>query len=109
MQPVHEQQAGDQLVGGEGIERGLVEPSDVGEHVEHPLEAGAVQVRDERDQVLGTSAGDLSTGGAGVQQGGDPLAGRGQRVCLSCRAVCSRLGGVAVGHQDLLAGDGLRR
>ncbi len=70
---MHQQQARDELVVGEGLRQfgvgGDREPH-------HPFEAGAVEVGDLTDQLLGALVRHSATCRAGVEQGLDPIARR---------------------------------
>ncbi len=73
---MHDQQAGDQVVGDQPLEQLVVEPAGLVRDVEQPLETGAVEVDDEAHQLLGTLAGDLAAHRRGVEQRLDALARR---------------------------------
>jgi hypothetical protein len=57
VQTVHEQQAGNQLVGGQSVEDVVVEGAGVVHHLEQPLESSTVEVDDDPDQLLGAFPG----------------------------------------------------
>jgi hypothetical protein len=58
VQAVDEQQPGHQLVTGQRVQRDVVEPTGVVEQVEDPLDAGAVEVGDQADELLGPLTSD---------------------------------------------------
>ncbi len=76
VQPVDHQQAGDQLVGGQRVQRSAVELSAVIEDFQDPGQPGAVQFRHLADQFLGAPAGHRPAGSEGVEETFDPVAGR---------------------------------
>lgn len=76
MKTVHQQQTRHEIVGGEGRQHLVVQPAVFVHQAEQPLETGAVEVRDEPDQLLAPFAGDGSACGAGGDQCVDTVAGR---------------------------------
>ncbi len=83
VQPVHQQQAGDQVVGGERIGQLRVARSTAMPH--HPFQAGTVEVGDLTDQLLRAFVRDGATRCAGVEQSLYPIARRAPlRVFFGC-------------------------
>jgi hypothetical protein len=75
VQPVHEQQAGHEVVGGEGVEDLAGQLPALVQDLHHPLEAGAVQVDDQPDEFLGAFAGGRPARRAGCDERVDPITG----------------------------------
>jgi hypothetical protein len=80
---VHDQQARDELVGGEPVEQFVVQPAGVVHDLQQPFQPGPVEVDDEPHQFLGPLARHPPAGGGCLQQGLDAFA-RGPEVgCLT--------------------------
>src|SRR6185295_7733135 len=70
------QQAGNQVVARDGVGQLVGEGAALVGEVEQPLQAGAVEVGDEPDELLGAVPADRAAGRAGGgDQGVDPVAG----------------------------------
>jgi len=75
VQAVHDQQAGHEVVLGQGVQRLVLETHLLVEDLEEPLQPGTVEVGNEPDQLLGPFARHRPARRAGVDQRVDACPG----------------------------------
>jgi hypothetical protein len=96
---MHQKQARDKFVRGEGIASNGIEPTGIGQQLEESFQPGPVEIGDQGDQILPALLGHWPRRAQGTQQAIDPLAGLAEMI---------KRGGLSLSKSVVEPFDGLR-